>query len=663
MKILVSQKPQQKINHNWSDIMNIQSAFTFNDLKEIENSLNQPNFNKDKIGKILGETKWDSLKKYVTLKSKPQILSLIERMNLSFARLEEKGVKIFDFTLKDSNYLEKAHQYRAHRETYLNITKGIGSILENMKAISPDLKRAYYELQCREIGLRYSLGAKLGGLDSVESHPHWFEKTKEAASTWKKKQKLCVHPELNELEIEQIHELSKYPEWLKIVHENPSYLNEVFNWCLKDFNQVEVIIKCFETRRKLKVALLSANLGYVRNKVLIQEPHEVLAFKTVSTKVENVTKRILTLPIYHGSFKEFEPLQQKRVNILDPQKKIHFKQGNYDLTVEEFLHELGQKNLRESKISLCAHWGFVNFHPVNGMWNTDLKKHEPLQESEKEWLDQVPASRIASHAELVEQYGAEMDQRQFFFKVMATRQKPNLNVLDCHAYWQLFVRMSDGNWKVCNFGLYANRFQRGLLDGLWMFCHTLPRVLSLVDQNGGYTHRQQAALPFFPNQEIQDKLLTKLFHISKDVGVFQFAGRNCAYAVQNNLQKIMGDFPNLFKIQITEVKSDVKPLDRFLEWAHGKKGWIRWFIVSCLHHAFLSHRSLKITKKNGETTIHSVQKYMSQKGHEICNPALLHHQIELAKKSGTKPFSQGEIFWGHTDEKLYQKMAQNKAKV
>jgi hypothetical protein len=635
--------------------MPLSIPLSLNDLQKISYSLNQeyPHFNK--IGEVTKEGRWNHIVNGLTHRIQPRLLVLIERVNQSFAHLEQKGVKIFDPTIKDEDYVEKAHRYRATRQVYLDLATDIGHQIEQLQKVSPELKKAYHELQCREVGLRYSLGQANGGVEALEQpDEEWLVKIKELAQAWKEKQTLAVEKELNELEIEQLKELSTYPQWLEIVTQNPVYLSEVFNWCLRDFNQVEVMVKCYETRRKLKVALLSANLGYVRNFHLREKEEDVLAFRTVPTKVDQVAKRILTVPIYHGSFCEFEPEKQERVNILKPTEDIHFQQGNYNLTVAEFLEEIGEKNQREANLTLCADWGFVNFHPVKGMWNADLQKYEMPEMTEENWTDHVPASQVVSHEELVDQYGDEVEGRDFFFKIAATRQNLNLIALDCHSYWQLYLRMEDGDWRVLNIGLYAYRFQQGVLDGLWLFCATLKRVVCLLDQNGYYTHRQRAAYPIFPDEETQEKLLARIFFIMNTSGVFQFAGRNCAYPIQKLTGKLVEDSPNFFKMSLTMGKTGVGPIDRILEWAHGQWEWVRWLIVTCLHTSFLSARSLSIKTKEGEETDYSVREYFSNHGHHIYNPSYLPYQIAQARQTGQGPFVKGELYWSHTDEKIPQ---------
>ncbi len=613
----------------------------------------RPNWNK--IGKITKEGQWNHLVNGLTHNTQPRLLVLVEKVNRTLACLEQKGIKVFDPTIMDAKYLEKARSYRLKRQIHLDLAEAIETHISQLKHVSPELKKACHELQWREVSLRYFLGKENGGLDSLDqADPDLLLELQQRAEDWKKSQSLAVHKELNDLDELQLEELAKYPEWLKVVLEDPQHLKDVFSWTLLNFNNVEALVKCPETVGKINDALLKSNVGYVRNLVLTSPDDEVLAFRTMPTKVNQVGKRVLTASIYHGDFWNFEPDQQERVNILKPTEVIHFKQGHYILTVEEFFKELGQKDLREANISLCGDWGFVNFHPVKGMWDADEQCYKTPDMTKDDFFKYVPASRFASHDELVAQFGDKIKDREFFFKVMATRKSLDLNALDCHAFWQLYCRMDDGNWKVISPGAYAYRFPQSLVDGLWLFCATVKAVLCWLDQNCYYTHRQRGGLAFFPTDDEQSALLSRIYHLMFAKRVFQFSGRNCAHCVQSITHEIMQNKDlNFFFVALTQCKTGVGPLDRILAWAHHQWEWVRWLVISMLQTLFLSHRNLDIQRDEGMVN-YSVREFFSKNGYNIFNPSYLPYQIAEAHETGQGPFVDGELYWSHTDEKLFQ---------
>lgn len=638
--------------------MTVKLTLSIDELQTISHELNNTHPNWDKIGRITKEGKWNYIANGLFNRVPPRLLHLYNRVNQSLIHLEQKGVKLFDPKIQNAEYQEKARSYRASRKIYLDVAQEVEQQLLKLRKGHPELEKAYRELHVREISLRYSLGAANGGLDPLnEPDPALFAELKERAKEWKKSEKKTINLDFNELEIQRLKELACYPEWIKAVCENSSLLKEVFKWSLHTFNQVEHIVKCPATIGILdNEALLKSNLGYTSNLVLVAKEDEVLAFRNLPTKVAGVAKRVLTAAIYHGSYKKFEPSEQERVNILKPTEAIHFKRGNYNLTVAEFLKELGQKNKREANISLCGHWGFVNFHPVKGEWDADSQCYRLPNMTEKDWTDKVPAARFASHEEVVAQYGDQVKDRNFFFKVMASRSHLDKNALDCHAFWQLYCRMEDGNWKVLNPGVYAYRFHQNIIDGLWLFCATLKRVLCFLDQNCYYTHRQRGGLAIFPTEEEQNNLLARIYRLIYANGVFQMSGQNCAYAVQTITQEVIKNLPNLFFLPLTECKTGVGPLDRILAWAHHQWAWVRSLVVSMLHSMFLSHRGV-IVENDGKKETHSVRKYFSEQGQAIYNPSYLPYQIAAAHKTGKGPFAQGELYYSHPDEKIFQLQA------
>jgi hypothetical protein len=639
-------------------MMTVKLPLSIDELQTISHELNNAHPSWDKIGRITKEGKWNYIVHGLFNRVSPRLLHLVNRVNQTLIHLEQKGVKLFDSQIQNAEYQEKACSYRASRKIYLDVAEKVRQQLSDFRKGHPELEKAYRELHLREVSLRYSLGVANGGLDPLkEPDSAMLADLKERAKEWKKSEKKTINLDFNELEIQRLQELACYPEWIKVVRENPDSLKDVFKWSLHAFNQVEHIVKCPATVAILdNEALLKSNLGYSSNLVLVAKEDEVLAFRRLPTKVAGVAKRVLTAAIYHGSFKKFEPSQQERVNILKPTETIHFKQGNYTLTVAEFLKELGQKNKREANISLCGHWGFVNFHPVKGIWDADSQCYRLPNMTERNWTDQVPAARFASHEEVVAQYGDKVKDRNFFFKVMASRSHLDKNALDCHAFWQLYCRMEDGNWKVLNPGVYAYRFHQNIIDGLWLFCATLKRVLCLMDQNGYYTHRQRGGLAIFPTEEEKEDLLARIDRLRYINGVFQMSGQNCAYAVQTITEQVIKNLPNLFHLPLTECTTGVAPLDRILAWAHRQWEWVRWLIVSMLHSLFLSHRSVTV-ENDGKKEKHSVRKYFSGQGHSIYNPSYLPYQIAEARKTGQGPFAQGELYWSHPDEKIFQLQA------
>jgi hypothetical protein len=135
-------------------------------------------------------------------------------------------------------------------------------------------------------------------------------------------------------------------------------------------------------------------------------------------------------------------------------------------------------------------------------------------------------------------------------------------------------------------------------------------------------------------------------------------GHNCAFAVQTMTGQFINDLPNIFRMPVTEAKTGIGPFDRLLAWAHHQWEWVRWLVLSMVHTLFLSHRSLTVQEESGEVH-YSTREYFRKYGHDIFNPSYFLYQIEQARKTGGEGvFAKGEIYWSHTDEKIFQARVQ-----
>ncbi len=658
-----------------------ESRQPFSDFTAIEQMMDHP---KRRYWSLISQIFWKPESKW---------LPLLAKINQTFIRLEQEGVLLFDLIVPGCR-----EQWEVYKERYQRCFRVAEKVLELSQGglVSTKLKELQSEVRCRLVGCRYQLGEENGGLSPLK-YPHQalFEKLQTLAKQWKNEQDLAANKELNGLDLSQLKELAQYPEWVKVVIENPFYLKEIFSWCLKDDGSVEVLVKCYETRKTIKASLLSSYLGYGRNQDLISRENEVLAFRDLSTRVTGQAKRVLTIAIYHGSFSEFEPDQQERVNILDPNQEILFKQGNRKITVRQFFQESARKNETEVDTNVCV-WGVVNRHPVYGVRQGNTETYDASHMARKDWIQCVPPIAVAADEELINRYGTSVNRRETFFKVMSSRQfLDGFNASRAHCYLLIYIPMKEGNWKVLSVGFFAYRFQKGFLDQFLLAGYTAPRILSEIDQNHCYTMRRRAeAQPIFPVPQHMEKFLTLLAK-KRTGGVFQFSGRNCAYPLQKYAGKCFPNLPNFFKMRLTKGKLGIGPFDQMLQLADRQSTGVRQSFVGVLHRTLGSRRVLHVHKedptKEGYSVYnyvrkyiddwkrnwfyhfamdlfqwlsgfpgtrqvpqasklrdYSVHEYFQKYDEDIYNPPYLHHQIETKALEGT-------IYWSLTDEKLFQK--------
>ncbi len=625
-------------------------------LQQISYYLGQSAVNYDAIGKITKEGFFNRYIRAVWMNDdKPRLIKLIQFVNQAYEAAEQKGVKVFLPHLVPSQQLQaEADAYRRRHEIYFRVTHqvldvALGNEWHNDPAVRQELDQIKYSL----ISLQYNLGESLGGRNALKNPDEvCFKKLNIMAQEWKSKQKGCDNHAVNALEVKELEMAACHPLWANMVMQNHAHFDEFMKWSIRDYNPVEIMIKYFHTQKKIKAAILSQYLGYSRDPA-----NETLAIKTVATATNGIMRKVLCLPIYNGSFKEFEPDKQKWVNVLKPKNLIHFERGNYWITVEELFKLSANKDLTEVNPNLCANWGVVNFHPAYGYHNADTGTYDEMPSESQawtrdNWIDKTPPMRVATQEEMEKIYGNKIKERKFFYQVRATRTELNLKALGCHGFLTLYVALPDGKWKVLNVGIYAYRFQQNTWEAVQMFADTLKRVLSLQDQNGVYTFRQRAAMTFFPalekTKEFTDQVYDRLLRTE---GVFQLAAINCSYAIQSTVNSVLDKPINFFKMTMTKATSGIAPVDWVLKFADTCSEKIREIIFYLLHRMLFSHRQETVKGQSGPQT-YSTCKFFNENGVILHNPSYFPHQIQEAKKTGEHPFVNGRLYWGNTEERL-----------
>lgn len=613
-------------------------------LHQISYQLEQPNPDWNAIGKITKLGFFSGLRFRIFKNQTDQILNIMKTVNRAFGELEQRGIKVFNKgTLGETEYNRRIEEYRKQFEPYFRICDQVKKLLTNGHKLPKDVRQEYLNLQLNLIGLKYSIGSIYGGLDKVtQPDQTLLDRLIKKVMSWKQNQPLDLEKDyLNPLVVEQLQETAKYQEWCEFILNNDldNEFDDFANWAIRDYNPVDVFITCRHTQKEIKNALLACILGRIRK----PGEEEVLAFKEVATKVDGVRKRVLTLPFYHGPFNKFEASLQKRVNILNPNKEVTFITGNYTLKLKEIWAESSLKNKREARFNFCA-WGLINFHPVRGYW--DVAKQDyvlPIPNTE-DWIHYVPPADIISHSHMEKLYGDNVSGRKIFFKVASTRQKVDFRALNNHGFMKVLLHMGDDKWKVIEPGVYAPRFQQGVVDSVKLFTDTLGRVLSLMDQNGSYTHRQHAALPQFPNEKETQSILDKIRAILFGNGVFQVGGKNCAYPIQRTFEKSITDAPNYFRIHAWQAKTGIGVFDKLFAFLEKMPAFIRRIGMLLFVNVFGSVRSYSLNGK--KISLNSY--YSKRKDLDFYHPGYLHKQIEDARKTGQGPFVAGELYWGNT---------------
>lgn len=576
--------------------------------------------------------------KRVFSQNNSKLLRLAKLVERQLQEAEASGIFVLEPTSVESIAYKK--QLCTTWTTAMAVSQAILTI-----SMSPsvELRMKRGELERLVIGNKYAAGGENGGLDPLrEPNSQAFAFLTEIATTWKQQGPLAMSHELDSLERQQLQQAACYPDWVNLLKGNPWLRKPFLHFCLRDFNPVSVFVCYPTTTDRIKKALLSSQLGYAR-----RMDGEVFVVKVQPDGLGR-HKKVLTLPVYQGeNFSRFQPGLQERVSILDMRDKVHFEAGNLEMTIGEIFHQCGERNTREARINFSA-FGFVNFHPHHGVWNATTSKYTTKWTTHPDfaWLHQIPPTRVVAHQELVRRYGSEkMGEREFFYKVMSTRQKNDVTCLKCHAFLQIWLRMpAREEWKVLDIGYYADRFPTGVVDKLSMICGTLPGRVALIDQNGYYSHRQRAEVVCFSEDTEFRALCYKLLQHVTTPRVFQLTGRNCAYSLQKLVQKASGRNTNYFCMPSENAKVGIELLDRVLQFLSRVHRLLRKIASYTLRKLLWENRGISIRKK-GRKKWYSLPEFRNKKGDVLFSPPFLHEQILHGRLPGT-------ICFGHTQEQV-----------
>ncbi|MCE2982111.1 MAG: hypothetical protein LW832_00965 [Parachlamydia sp.] len=619
------------------------------DLQKINVELDQPIVNYNKIGTLIGESRYNHyICGWITGQTQPRLVEIINQVKGLYGQLENQAVKIYAE--------ERQAEGRIYREKFVPYFKFIEAIereISRLPSVSPALKKAQRELGKLKVSLRYRIGASNGGVDPLDRpDAQQMQKLEEYLLEWKRGQPLTRNNEINLLEREALGQAACYPEFVDLL-EDTAYRKEFMSWAIRQWLPVDAFIQFDSKKTWIKDSLMSSALGHARSNVCA-----LLKVEQVATKTEGIVKKILSLPIYNGNFRLFESAKQKRISLLKPEKEVFFEKGSALVTVKEIMRQWSLKNDKETNFALCQ-WGIINFHPTFGPFNAPSQTYNeaPSTWPRQNWMDLVPPARVLTQVEMEQRYGREkMLGRTLIIEACAARTHRDLTAIDCHGFWKINYRMPDGNWKVCYPGPFGERYAVTTMDKIRFFCGCLKFAFVHFDQNQYLPQRERAILPLCTTQAEEEVLLESIYRLMVNDGIFQFSGRNCAYYVQKAAQCALPHIGELYKVPITVCRTKIRGIDSFLSFVHNRADWLKSILLWFFHRGFGSHRGLSYKEplEGGgfREVYYSTSDFFKEEGNNIYNPANLFELIEEGKRNQTEPYAHGQIYWTPTEERL-----------
>lgn len=612
------------------------SALTSNFFYHLSTVLNkQPTL--EEVEKITGIGYFSRVFYRIVNRRESRILNVINKAMKAFLETEKETIKFYD-----SKVEEVKPRAEAYKKRFFDISDNFKKFdvwIASLNISSPRVKEAVHRLKCHHIGMMYRIEKANGGKNTKEPKPEDLEQLIKFAEEWKKKEPKAKDKNLNEREKKQLIEAVRYRKWLPLLFENKKYQQQFFNWALRDYNRVDVFILTPNTQNRLHKALLSCYIGRTR------DPHanlELLNWEKVTTSRKGEKKKRLTMTFYEGGYKEFEPEWQSKVNILNPDKKVHFHP-----TWREIEKECSQKYYRECDYNITP-WGMTPWNPLKGRLDPLTGKYTQPDWTKEDAIENLPPFEFVNTSDLVAKYGHQASQS--FVKIMASRTALDLSAKGCHAYRLFYFPKMDGTTKVVSISAYAPRFHSTWWEALLWFAKTFYRVYAQgLDQNPYYTHRQQTGVvQFLSKDEMAQSLSNLRIRIMDPQAPFHVAGgHSCAGEIQSSMEEVLKEkTPNYFKMRTVDGQTGIKFIDKYFEFLRNRHPLIQKIGVLFISFCLGSTRSIEVKDGLG------VKKCSVWRHHwnssEICNPTYLAYQVEKGISKDFKP-EQLEITWGNTE--------------
>lgn len=563
-----------------------------------------------------------------------RILSIVNIVNNTFDKIEQKSIKFYTDKQKITNY-------KSEFKRYFNLYQELVDQITNLGKFSSTLNRAHQLMKRKLIGLKYRLEGYNGGIDIKKtSDKKSLDMLITMASDWKKRQMFAIPTDLVKEEIAQLEKTDCYDKWTGLLQDDLEYQDEFFNWALRDHNPVDSFIQFPATQKKIFDASLSDYLGRIRDVT----KEEIICVKKI--KSAGIEKKILSLPFYHGGHRVFDANKLETINILNPEKIVTFLKGNYSLKLAELWKISSERATNPVNINVGP-YGLENSHPSYGYWDSEAQKYvSEINFQKDDWYHDAIPTQLISRSIIEKKYSGKTKENTIFIRVTSSRGYNTLIPLKCHAGQQLIIPFGKENYKVIDISKYADPYPSSAIGQALAFAGTSVGKLSFLEQNGN--DRQYAKVAIFPNEKDLNLFLENL---KKDLElqlIFQAgAGTNCSGDTQCRLNKTIKDqtIPDLFSVNPMDLPFGFWPLDIYFKLLSFFPDIIQYYGFKAFLLIIGASRSMIVIEK-GENVKKSVFNYyqrLEQGGiTPFSLPSVLHEKI-------SKRELEGELCWGNVE--------------
>lgn len=437
----------------------------------------------------------------------------------------------FNFSARDQLASLKSRLDEMEHESFpLN---KMGQEIANLLKIFPskNLKRKW-------VGAQYRLGL----LKPTYPEVRVLKGLQKAALEWKQTQEHISHAKLTIFELDQIHSVAEYTEFANLVLESNSLRNTLFEWALRDENEIAPFVEFPHTTELLIESNLSHRIGRMGAKGL-----KISSRKTLTLLIEG-----------------------REENILDLNRIITFK-GDLKLSVRK-IFEIFKNKKYEGGILEYMQEGIINYSPLEIAEYVD-GEIKPIDVNKKAWWKLLPVFETITKEEAIDRYNVLPENNQWITAATSTRASLNLDFNNTHAFLEIAIPVDDNHYQIFDFGKFAARFPKTVFETLKMFCENAIATIAYPDENVYYTFRERAYHAFVisndEGERLMDSIRNDINTSRKKNVVYQVETENCAAWVESKLSNIIGNWnmPHLFWMPLLETEPNglVKLIFKFIK--------------------------------------------------------------------------------------------------
>lgn len=562
---------------------------------------------------------------------------------VNVARAFTSQLDILERTPVKTYHKAEANQKDTEKfQAYLNAAGVVQKVLGACK--SKAAKQQLNNLAYRVAGLKYRIGAKLGGMDKLQENADVAELV-DLATEWKKSYPLYEDKTLSEEEKAKLQKASVYPEFVKLLKNNAPLSTFFFKWALRDNCPVDAFVEFPAVTERLKQSLVSCRVGRFidgqpeRFKLL----HYTPPLKKANEGPSYIEKHV-ELPF---GIEEDGKVRVERISILDERREVKLKNDD-TRTIKQILDSFAAKNDASGDLEM--------FGEGIRVWDMqDLRKID-LSEKNKDWYKQLPVFEKIGPEAVSKRLGLDLEEvrrsraeGKWIAIVKASRESNTLDVDKSHGYFEVLLPTDDGKYQVLPFGKYARHWPESALKKLLFITDTVEARIEYPDQNEFFSQRQQAFAPKIIKHEdgieLMENVRKELFEARKGNIVFQFGWENCAWLWQKVMDKTFGPkrfggpIPEYFKAPLSKARPLNPVLKRILNVSRVFSGKLQNLVVRIIEFFLLSWRGTYVVE-NGKRVFKSMASSPHVRKLEMYHPSMLHERI----KSGEIP---GRITFGN----------------